>query len=113
MTIKTKVATVLNGTFTTTGNGTTTPFSLSNAIVAYLNVTAASGTTPSLTVKFQDSPDGVTFYDIASGAFTAVTAAGTSRIVLPAGVGPFVRAVYTISGTTPSFTANVQIAGAE
>lgn len=79
---------------------------------AYLNVTAASGTTPSMTVKFQDSPDGTIWTDVATGAFSAVTTTGASSLVL-SNVGPFLRAVETITGTTPSFTFDLKVAGVQ
>ena len=84
---------------------------LTPTILAYLNVTAASGTSPTLTVAFQDSPDGINWYPIPSGAFSAVTAAGLSRLVVPAGtaVGSYLRAVLTAGGTTPSFTTSLTI----
>lgn len=79
--------------------------------IAYLNVSAVSGTSPTMTVTLQDSPDGVNWYNIPSGAFSAVTAVGTSRLALPAGtaVGPNFRASVTVGGTTPSFTASLMI----
>src|SRR4051812_14456489 len=78
--------------------------------VAYLRVTAASGTTPTLDMKFQDSPDGTNYQDVPSGAFTQKTAAGSQRLVL-SNIGPFLRAVQTIGGTSPSFTYDLHVAG--
>lgn len=79
--------------------------------VAYLNVSVLSGTaSPTLNIKFQDSPDGVTFYDVPSAAFTAVTTVSTQRLVVSP-VGDFIRVVSTVTGTTPSFTTSLQIAG--
>jgi hypothetical protein len=69
-----------------------------------LNVTAASGTTPSLTVNVQTSQDNATWSTIAS--FPAATAVGTSRKVFN-GVDRYTRATTTITGTTPSFTFGV------
>ncbi len=82
--------------------------------VAYLNVTAHAGTTPTLDIKFQDSPDGgTTWYDIASGAFTQVTTSnGQSRLVI-SDVGPKVRAVTTLAGTSPSYTYTLDVAGTQ
>lgn len=97
-------------TITANLNGSSFPFTNPTpTIVAYLNVTAASGTSPTLTVALQDSPDGVNWYNIPSGAFTAVTAVGQSRLAVPSGtaVGPNVRASVTVGGTTPSFTASL------
>lgn len=112
-TTKINVSSLMSGVFTTTGNGPTVQGVPTGNSVAYLNATVVSGTTPSLTVTLMDSPDGVTWYAIPSGAFAAVTATGQQRLVLPAGLGPFVRASYAISGTTPSFTVTVTVAGAE
>lgn len=83
-----------------------------NGFVAYLNVTAHGGTTPTLDVKFQDSSDGgTTWFDIASGSFTQVTTVdGKSRLVV-SNVGPKVRAVATLGGTTPAYTFTLDVAG--
>jgi hypothetical protein len=77
---------------------------------AFLRISAASGTTPTLDVKFQDSYDGTNWVDVASGAFAQKTAANYSTLVL-SNVGPYLRAVYTVGGTTPSFTFDLSVAG--
>lgn len=79
--------------------------------VAHLNITAISGTsTPTLTVKFQESVDQTNWIDVPSGAFSAATATGLSRLLL-SNFGPYLRVVETISGTTPSFTHSLVISG--
>lgn len=95
---------------TVTTNGPTAESGGFSGIVAYLRVSAVSGTSPSMTVKLQDSPDGASnnWYDIPSGAFTAVTAAGQWRLAVNGPIGEFVRAVATITGTNPSFTTDLQ-----
>jgi hypothetical protein len=70
--------------------------------IALLNVSARSGTTPTLDVKAQTSWDGNDWYDLGS-AFTQVTAPGSSILKLT-NMGPYIRFVQTIGGTTPSFT---------
>jgi hypothetical protein len=70
-----------------------------------LNVTAASGTLPSLSVAVQDTVDGTNYNTIA----TFATASGVTREVIRL-TTPFadsLRVVYVIEGTTPSFTFNV------
>lgn len=67
-----------------------------------LDVTAASGTTPTLDVVIQTSNDGSTNWQ-ALGTFAQKTAASSERNVFP-GADRFVRVVCTIGGTTPSFT---------
>lgn len=71
-------------------------------------VTAASGTTPSLAVSVEWSQDGVNFgpADAAADTFAAITTAATraKRINV---LGDYMRIVWTITGTTPSFTFSV------
>jgi hypothetical protein len=77
---------------------------------AQLHVSSVSGTTPSLTVKLQGSPDGTTWTDLPGGLFTAVTASNNAqRLVQPNGIATpaQIRANLTITGTTPSFNAMV------
>lgn len=96
---------------TATGSSASTIVGGFNGAVAYLNVTAASGTTPNLAVKIQDSADNTTWFDVPSAAFTAVTAAGSQRLSITGPLGVYVRAAYTVTGTTPSFTADLTLAG--
>lgn len=77
---------------------------------AFLNITAVSGTTPTLVVKFQDSFDGTNWVDVASGAFSSQNATGINSLVL-SNVGPYLRAVQTVGGSSPSFTFDLYIAG--
>ncbi len=70
----------------------------------FLNVSAASGTIPTLNVKIQDSPNGTDWYDLPSMAFTQATGVTSQRLSFAGPLGLYVRAVQTIGGTTPSFT---------
>jgi hypothetical protein len=72
-----------------------------------LQVTAVSGTaSPTLTVKIQDSADNATFADMVT--FTAVVnTTGSQRLALPTIVRRYVRTIWTITGTNPSFTFHV------
>lgn len=75
-----------------------------NNLAVLLNVTAATGTSPSLTVEVQWSNDGTTFASAATpDTFTAITATGAVVKSFPV-KGRFCRLKYTITGTTPSFT---------
>jgi hypothetical protein len=69
-----------------------------------LNVTAAAGTTPSMTVTVETSGDGATWSPL--GSFPAVTGAGVSRRTF-SGLDNFVRASWAVTGTGPSFTATL------
>lgn len=79
-------------------------------LLAILNVTAASGTTPTLDVKFQESMDAVTWVDIPSAAFTQTTAAAVKSLLFSSRA-QYIRAVATIGGTTPSFTFDLVVSG--
>jgi hypothetical protein len=71
-------------------------------LLIYIDVTAVSGTSPSMVVTYQSSPDGVTYYDNTAG--TAITAVGKQLIKVPNCAGKHGRLSYAISGTSPSFT---------
>lgn len=76
------------------------------------NIGTVSGTSPSCTTAIQDSDDGSTGWAaVDGGTFTAVTASNNSqKIVLPANMfRRYLRAVATISGTTPSFILMVML----
>lgn len=77
-------------------------------IALLANITAASGTSPSLTLSVEWSHDGTTFaaVDGTADAFAAMTAANV-RVKEFTIKAPFYRVVWTISGTTPSFTFSV------
>jgi hypothetical protein len=79
-------------------------------VKAFLNITTVTGTSPTLDVKFQDSYDGTNWVDVASGAFAQKTAANSSSLVL-SNVGPYLRAVQTVGGTSPNFTFDLYVAG--
>lgn len=96
------VAATANGT--TVDNGAST----ANGMIANLHVTAASGTTPTLTVVVQHSTNGTTWTTL--GTFTAATAATSELITATGTVNRYVRAAFTVGGTTPSFTCQVSLA---
>lgn len=78
-------------------------------LILYVDVTAASGTTPTLAITYQISPDNVNWFDHTTG--TTLTAAGKQVIRLPNTTAGFGRVSYAIGGTTPSFTFSVVAEG--
>lgn len=80
-----------------------------NRLRAQLDVTAASGTTPNLTVFVEGTLDG-TNWD-ALGTFAAKTAAGREVITVNPVIGTRLRVRWAITGTTPSFTFSVRVQG--
>lgn len=95
---------------TATGNGGNVDNAVStpNGAVAHLHISAVSGTTPSLTVKVQHSVDNSVWIDLIT--FAAATAVGSQRASATGTVNRHLRAQWTISGTTPSFTFAVAAA---
>jgi len=73
-----------------------------------LDITAASGTAPSLTVTVETSADGASWFT--HTAFAAKTAVGKDVLKL-VNLGAFLRVSYAISGTAPSFTFSVVLDG--
>lgn len=92
---------------TATGQTGAIPTNTGDKVSLFLNVTAATGTTPTLTVSVEWSVDGTNFGPAETpDAFTQVTAQGAKVKAFDA-KAPYYRVVYTIGGTTPSFTFTV------
>lgn len=96
---------------TATGNGAAIDVrQLSGIGAVVLDAAAGTGTTPTCAMVIQDSPDGSTGWAPISGAaFTGLTTAASQQKI---GVNwnacrGWVRAAYTIGGTTPSYTLSV------
>jgi hypothetical protein len=90
-----------------TATATSSVYDVGNVdnLISYLSVTAASGTSPTLDVKAQDSPDGgTTWFDIAGTSHTQATGATSEVKSATRKFAPSIRFVATIAGTSPSFT---------
>jgi hypothetical protein len=70
-----------------------------------LNVTAASGTSPTLDVVVEDTLDGTNWNTV--GTFAQRTAAGRQVIDITSPFSGRLRVRWTIGGTSPSFTFSV------
>ena len=99
---------------TATGTGTAVDLRGASEIVAIQNVLAVLGTSPTFTCKLQLGTSATgPWTDITGAVFAQVTAAPnrqTLRVVNDAGNG-FVRTSYSVGGTSPSFTAAVDLIG--
>lgn len=91
---------------TTSGNSGTLDAKDYNSVDLFLDVTAASGTTPSLAVTIEHSADGTTWVAAPGTAFGAKTAVSSERQSYDV-QKRYWRVVWTITGTTPSFTFSV------
>lgn len=100
--------TLFSGTAGATGNTQSTPkvCRYSKEGVFFLDVTAASGSSPTLDVT-------INTYDAVGGnwhllaSFDQMTTTGTDVGYVEYGLGDKLSITYTIGGTTPSFTFTV------
>ena len=93
-----------------TASGQSDPIEASEYIEgqALLDVTAVSGTNPTLDVVIETSADKAGWFTHAT--FSQKT--GTAKdLKLLSNVGKYLRARWTIGGTTPSFTFSVALVG--
>lgn len=92
---------------TTTGNSGALDVD-DNVLSLIVDVTAVSGTTPTLDVTVEWSNDGTNFAaaDGTADLFAQITAASKKVKRFPV-KGASMRVVWTIAGTTPSFTFSV------
>lgn len=110
MATKAQVSLHPSATRTANGNGSTQAGLAQTArLRVQLNVTAASGTTPTLDVVIEDSLDGTNWNTI--GTFTQKVTTGRQVIDITTPFADTVRARWTIGGTTPSFTFAVDAIG--
>lgn len=97
-------AEIMTGVNPPVDNGAAT----SRGIAAYLQFTAKSGT-PTLTAKVQHSTNSSTWVDLAT--FTTTSTANTAQRVTTTGtVYRYLRAIWTISGGSPSTTFHISAA---
>lgn len=80
-------------------------------LVAQLDADAGTGTSPTLDVKLQTSYAGTdaTAIDVPSGSFTQVTTSASAQIKSATVMHRYVKVVWTIAGTTPSFNFGVYL----
>lgn len=106
-----------NAVNTATGNRPITGVvdGVAKAATILIDVTAASGTTPTLDISIQGRADSASNWitlapltGMSSAAFTQITAATTQTRRIEGPLPRQLRAVATIGGTTPSFTFSVK-----
>jgi hypothetical protein len=96
---------------TTSGNsGALRVFS--DRLQVFVDVTAATGTTPSMQLTIEWSHDGTTWFPAATpDTLGAAIIAATKRVHTVDAKGPYARVVWAVTGTTPSFTFAVHLYG--
>lgn len=88
-------------------SGARTGFEHASTLRAQLNVTAASGTSPTLDVVLEDTLDGTNWNVV--GTFAQKVGPGREVINVTAPFTDRLRARWTLGGTTPSFTFTVDV----
>lgn len=95
---------------TATGNSSSIDTLPANGPFTFdISIGAVTGTTPTLAIQVQDSPDNVTFTNVTgpnAGAPTSlsnITATGRFFIFVAVSVQRFIRLAYTVTGTTPVY----------
>jgi len=100
---------------TATGNATGADVQARDGdLVLVLDSAAGTGTTPTLDVTVESSDTlGGTYTAITGAAFTRVTTTASQQLLVISKdeARRFVRIVYTLTGTTPSFTFSVNALG--
>jgi hypothetical protein len=119
--VRNNVSAAVDTSSARTASGTGVTFTNHNggAVSFWLNVTAVSGTTPTMTARLQWSPDnGTTWLDMDTTNLQTVSITATGNFTLHVGRGlpvtanrsanlpapRLMRLAWTIGGTTPSFT---------
>ena len=100
------VIVVTSAARTTTGNSGALVSPKALNLGLSVEVTASSGTTPSLVASVEWSMDGTNFCaaDTTADAFAAITTSPVRVARAFTVKAPFYRVVWTLTGTTPSFT---------
>lgn len=94
---------------TTTGQSTACDTGLLDSIAVFIEATAVSGTSPSMTVSVEWSFDGTSWFTADPvDTMTAITAAG-KKVKRFDVKGTLFRLNYAITGTTPSFTFSATV----
>ena len=90
-----------------TANGQSSGFDFgdANELTIFVNVTDKSGTNPNLDISIQTSPDNSVWYDHSD--IETITEEG-NYIDAIAQYGKYIRILYELDGTNPSFTFSVK-----
>lgn len=77
----------------------------------FVNLTAISGASATITFALWDSADNSSFAAVTGAATSGLTAIGTATVTVPAGqaVRRYVAIATTVTGTTPSATFTVTV----
>lgn len=92
---------------TTSGSAAMAVDDIGDTISIFVSVTAVSGTTPTLDISIEWSPDGATWAQAETPDTFAQIIATKNVVKSFTDKARYFRVVWTIAGTTPSFTFSV------
>ena len=100
-----QVTVLENATVTATASGTArdNTTSTTNGGGAFLLVSSASGTSPTLDAKITHSADDVTYADLVTFTQATDTTSEIKTVASGTTVNRYLKVEYTVGGTTPSF----------
>jgi hypothetical protein len=105
------VETIFSGTVTESGNTSATPIKTEydKEAIIYLDITAVSGTNPTLDLTFKTyDPLSQKWYELAS--FNQKTATGQDVGYIEYGINERLAVFYVVGGTdTPTFTFSISV----
>lgn len=93
----------------TVSGGSITGAGAAAYVLGMVQVTAITGTSPTVVVSFDESADGSTGWTAMAGATTAAISAVGSAVFFGRATKSYVRATATIGGTTPAVTGTVAV----
>jgi hypothetical protein len=101
-------------TLTAAGTGANSSGPLGNAgeaayVLAMSHVSAATGTSPTLTVVIEESDTGASGWTAVTGGAGAAIAGVGNQVICAAPTKAFVRVTATVGGTTPAVTGKVAV----
>lgn len=100
------VVLALSAASATTNSGAIAAQGQAAYVLLMVQVSAITGTSPTLVVSLQESSDNSTWTNVTGATTASITAAG-SAVAFGAPAKGYVRAVATIGGTTPAVTATI------
>lgn len=100
-------------TETTSGFGPAQGISTPSLVGLFINVSALTGLLPSLTIKLQQSADGIDWYDVQSFTSGAIGSTGLTALypsITAQKIGDIARVAWSIGGTVgQSVTFSAQL----
>ena len=93
---------------TTSGSSNTIGLGETKSAYVFFDITAVSGTLPTMTVVFYDSPDGGTTWYAFEVLDPVIQTTGQFKKRL-IGYGEHIKFDYTLAGTNPSFTFSTRV----